>query len=257
MTEVFSSPYADAYDLVYHDKDYAGECDLIERILHRYGDGHTSSLLDLGSGTGNHAFPLSSRGYDVVGVERSPAMLTRAAQRLETSRSNGHLRFLSGDIRDVDVGRVFDGALMMFAVLGYQLENEDVLRALRTARRHVRTNGLLLFDVWYGPAVLHQRPSERFKVIPTPEGELLRFAAGELRPLQHACSVSFHLWRLSGDRVLGETEENHTMRYFFPLELSLFLESTGFRLLHLGAFPDLDQPPDETTWNVIAVARAS
>jgi hypothetical protein len=50
---------------------------------------------------------------------------------------------------------------MMFAVLGYQGENDDVLAALKTAHRHARPGGLFLFDVWYGPAVLHERPSQR------------------------------------------------------------------------------------------------
>jgi len=40
----------------------------------------------------------------------------------------------------------------MFAVLGYQLENKDVLAALQTARQHVRPGALFIYDVWYGMA---------------------------------------------------------------------------------------------------------
>jgi hypothetical protein len=46
------------------------------------------------------------------------------------------------------------------------------------------------------------------------------------------------------------------MRYFFPLELSVLLECSGFSLVRLGAFPEIDQDPDENTWSVIAVGRA-
>ena len=53
---------------------------------------------------------------------------------------------------------------MMFAVLGYQHTNADVLDALATARAHLDVGGLFAFDVWYGPAVLSERPSERVKV---------------------------------------------------------------------------------------------
>ena len=49
----------------------------------------------------------------------------------------------------------------------------------------------------------------------------------------------------------------HRMRYFFAPELVLFLESSGFRALRLGAFPDFDREPDETTWNVLATATAA
>jgi hypothetical protein len=56
---------------------------------------------------------------------------------------------------------------------------------------------------------------------------------------------------------VDRTAETHTQRYFFPLELKLFLEQTGFEPIRLGAFPDFNQDPDESTWNVLQVARAS
>lgn len=256
MNEVFGSIYADAYDLLYHDKDYAAECDLIERLLKAYGNRAIRGVLDLGCGTGNHAVPLACRGYDVVGVDRSANMLDHARRKAANSQSNGRAVFLQGDIRNIDFDRHFDAALMMFAVLSYQLENAHVLSALRAARSHLHTGGLLIFDVWYGPAVLHQRPSQRVKVIPTPEGQVLRVTSGELDINRHLCAVSYRVWRLERGRLVGETEEAHSVRYFFPLELNLFLEGSGFAPMRLGTFPEFDRDPDETTWNVLAVARA-
>ena len=145
---------------------------------------------------------------------------------------------------------------MMFAVLGYQLENKDVLAALKTARQHVRLGALFIYDVWYGPAVLHQRPSERSRVIPTADGKILRIASGQLDVSRHLCSVHYNLWQMSGKRIVSETEETHVMRYFFPLELHLLLECAGFSSLRLGAFPEFDRDPDETTWNILGVGRA-
>jgi hypothetical protein len=144
----------------------------------------------------------------------------------------------------------------MFAVLGYQTENRDVLATLKTARNHLKPGALLVFDVWYGPAVLHQRPSNRIKVIPTRDGKILRASSGELDVPHHSCTVRFHLWQLAGGRLVNEIEETHLMRYFFPLELSVLLECSGFSLVRLGAFPEIDQDPDENTWSVIAVGRA-
>ena len=257
MNNVFGPIYADAYDLFYHDKDYVAECDLIECIFQIYGDGPIRSVLDLGCGTGNHAIPLAQRGYEVVGVDRSESMLAHAQSKAASFSSGSSVAFHQGDIRSVDLQCRFDAALMMFAVLGYQLENTDVLSALRTAHRHLHPGGLLIFDVWYGPAVLHQRPSQRIKVIPTPEGKILRVASGELDIRRHICTVHFHMWRLEGERLLAETEEGHSMRYFFPRELDLFLECSGFAPIRLGAFREFDQDPDETTWNVLSVARAT
>jgi SAM-dependent methyltransferase len=257
VSDVFSHEYADWYDALYSDKDYAAECDLIERLFHTHGDGAIGRVLDLGCGTGNHAFLVARRGYEVVGVERSESMLARARAKLASTRERADLEFHQGDIRSIDLRQRFDAAVMMFAVLGYQLENEDVLRALGTARRHLRPGGLFIFDVWYGPAVLHERPSQRLKVIPTADAKILRFASGEIDVQRHLCAVHYRIWRIAPNHVVvAETEETHLMRYFFPMELRLFLDCCGFRLTRLGAFPDFDRDPDETTWNCLGVAQA-
>jgi SAM-dependent methyltransferase len=255
MSEVFASAYAGSYDLLYEDKNYGSECDLIERIIRQHGLNPTRTIVDLGCGTGSHALPLARRGYEVVGIDRSREMLTRAQEKaIQQKQSNA--TFHAGDIRSANLDRTFDAALMMFAVLGYQLENRAVIDALKTARRHMSPGGILIFDVWYGPAVLHMRPSERMKVIPTAEGRILRFASGSLDIRRQTCTVDYQLWRIKEDRVLAHLEESHEMRYFFPLEIQLFLETTGFAMVRTGAFPEFDREADENTWNVLVAARA-
>lgn len=256
MTGVFGSEYADAYDDLYSDKDYNQECELIDRLLRSYGNNSVQSLLDLGCGTGNHALPLARRGYRVVAVDRSNEMLDLARQKAASQSLDGSLKYYQADIRDCPLDQIFDAALMMFAVLGYQLENRDVLAALRSARQHVRSGGILIFDVWYGPAVLKQGPSDRLKTITTEKERIFRLASAQLDAQRHLCEVSYHLWRLEGKKLVGEAEEKHLMRFFFPLELNLFLECSGFAPVRLGAFPEFDRNPDETTWNVLCVARA-
>ena len=50
-------------------------------------------MLDLGSGTGNHALPLAQRGYEVVGVERSESMLAQARAKAAQCLSDKRLLF--------------------------------------------------------------------------------------------------------------------------------------------------------------------
>jgi len=144
----------------------------------------------------------------------------------------------------------------MFAVLGYQLENVDVISSLKTANRHLRPGGLFLFDVWFGPAVLKQRPSQRVKEVPTAEGKIVRVTSGELDIQRHICTVNYRMQRMEGDRLAAETEECHRVRYFFSLELERFLQKGGFTLIRLGAFPDFDREPSEETWNVLGVVQS-
>jgi SAM-dependent methyltransferase len=247
---VFGPQYAAAYDDLYRDKNYLAEVDLIENVFQLYGQGPVRKVLDLGCGSGGHAVPLAERGYEVVGVDRSPDMLRQAQRR------GASLRLHLSEIADVSLGEAFDAALMMFAVLGYHTANGDVQAALAAARRHLRPSGLFIADVWYGPAVLEQRPGDRVRVLGSADQEqLIRVASSELDSRHHTCTVRYHLWRIASGQV-SEVREQHRMRFFFPLELEQFLATAGLELLRLGGFPNLDDEPSASTWNVGVVARA-
>lgn len=257
MSDVFGGTYAAAYDALYGDKDYAAEVELLERLFETYGEGPVRTVLDLGCGTGSHAVPLAERGYRVVGVDRSEAMLAQARRKAEAGGAAPRTRFVAGDVTAVQLEEHgFDAALLMFAVLGYQRENADVRAALGTARAHLRHGGLLVFDVWYGPAVLTERPAQRVKSIPTADGEVVRLASGDLDARRHLTTVHYEVWRLQGERLVDRARESHAMRFFFPRELELYLELSGFELVRLGAFPEVEREPDASTWNVTVVARA-
>ncbi|HVN65261.1 MAG TPA: class I SAM-dependent methyltransferase [Methanomicrobiales archaeon] len=251
----FDNVYSGAYDLIYGDRDYEGEVGLIVRIFDTYHEGKVSSVLDLGCGTGNYTLPLARRGFEMVGVDRSPGMLKAA--RAKAKEAGLRIGFREGDIRDLDLGRRFDAVQMNGAVLGYQLENRDVLGALGVARRHLEKGGLLLMDYWYGPAVLTQRPGKEVKVMRGEGTQVIRTSSGTLDILRHLCHVHFNLWRIENGRLAAETEEDHTVRYFFPQEMDLFLQVTGFRALRLGSYPAIDRDPDDTTWHAITIARAA
>jgi len=257
MSLAFGDAYADVYDLLYQDKDYAAECDLIEQVFRTCGELPVRNILDLGCGTANHAVLLAERGYAVVGVDRSEGMLAHAARKAAANAGKGSLVVQRGDIRALHLGRAFDAAIMMFTVLGYQVEDVDVIAALASARRHLHHGGLLLFDVWHGPAVLHQRPSHRVKVVRITDGHIVRSVSAELDVERHVCTIHIDLKRFTGETLVAETEERHRLRYFFPHEVDGFLRSARLVPVRLGGFPAFDREPDETTWNVLAVARAA
>lgn len=254
MTEVFGEGYAAAYDEIYREKDYESECDTVEDLWRRHGGGDVQSVLDLGCGTGNHLLPLARRGYSVAGVDVSRDMLANAQAKARTDDLDVNL--VEGDVRSIELGRTFDAVIMMFAVLGYQTTNDDVSRALGTVRRHLGHDGLFAFDCWYGPAVLSQRPSDRVREWTRGNVQLLRAASGEIDSRRHLCRVRYRLWRIDRGGGCESTCEEHVMRYFFPLELELFLSNSGMQLLGLSAFSELGRDPDEATWNVMGLAKA-
>ena len=257
VSSVFNRVYADQYDVLYQEKDYESECNMIEEAFRRYARVAVKSILDLGCGTGNHAIPMARKGYRVTGVDRSQQMLDRARSKLKSIQTSipHPPSFQLGDLRDLNLQKRFDAVLMMFAVLGYQVTNADVLAALKSVHRHLRPGGLFIFDVWHGPAVLSIRPGDRVKIVPTEDGKTIRITNASLDVNSHLVTVYYTLFHHRGTQLTSEVSESHRMRYFFPLELDLLMERAGLQLLALRRFGDLDREPDEKCWNTLAVAQ--
>lgn len=259
MTEVFGQPYARQYDALYGEKNYAAECDAAEELFQRHAKGPVHALLDLGCGTGTHALMFAQRGYAVTGVDRSPAMLGLA--RKKAAGGDSRLvatppTFVEGDVRTVQLDFKFDAVLMLFAVLGYQTSDADVAATMRTVAAHLRPGGLFVCDVWFGPAVLAIGTSDRLKVIDTPDGQLHRTSSGAVDRARHTCRVDFKTWRVAGDRIVDESAESHTMRYFFEPELETFFGDAGLDVCAVHPFDDLNARAGDASWNVWICGRA-
>jgi SAM-dependent methyltransferase len=247
--KAFGSNYSSFYDALYSEKNYDAECDLIEEIISRYGNGTVKTMLDLGCGTGGHSIPLSQRGYAVTGVDRSEAMLAEARLKADTSNSP---EFIEGDVRAIDLERRYDTVLMMFAVLGYQTTDEDLQRAMTTVAKHLEPGGLFIGDIWYGPAVVDIKPSTRQKSVETASGELTRIATPNLDPVYNLCTVDYKL--TMGTEVW---EEQHTMRYFFREELERYFEEAGLELVTIVPFPEIDNKLTSSSWNALFCGKVS
>lgn len=208
----------------------------------------------MGCGTGGHALPLSQRGYSVCGVDRSPEMTGIAQAKAEAQGLK--VRFQNGDIRDIHLGEIFDAAICMFAVLGYQTTNEGLFATLRSVRRHLKNKGIFICDFWYGPAVLQDRPEERAKTIHEGEDRIIRIARPAIDTRTDVVTVSYQILRLRGLQLVEETQEVHEMRYLFRPELDFFMAQAGMKLVHFCPFMKVDSQAAEDTWNVTAVAQA-
>ena len=254
LTE-FGPDYAKVYDAIYRSKNYDGEVDLIERILVSHGLAGSRRLLDLGCGTGGHALRLAQRGHLVLGVDRSSEMLAQARAKA-VAACNSSAEFRQADIRKLDLRQRFDSVLMMFTVLGYQLNDADLMATLATVRRHLEPDGLFLFDVWHGPAVLATRPGQRQISVKQGGAEISRKTRASLDLSRHLCRVTFDLERIDDDGQVEQWQEEHLVRYYFDHELESALSQNRLELVSLRSFPDFEAPADERAWNIIGVGRA-
>lgn len=253
---IFAASYARLYDAMYAGKDYARECDAIEGAIRRYGDGGACrSILDLGCGTGNHAIPLARRGYEVVGVDLSEDMV--AIARRKAAETGVGASFQAGDMRDARLGRPFDVVVILFAALGYQIEDAGVASALGNARRHLRRGGLLVLDVWNAPTVFGEGARDRVSVVEGPDRQLIKASLRSLDPGGVHVNVRVRVWDIAGATVAATADETHRMRPFSQPELERFLGASGLAPRAFFAFPDLDAVVRDGTFDLGCVAAHS
>ena len=99
-------------------------------------------ILDLPCGYGRHAALLARRGFCVVGVDLSIAMLAEARRR---STEGPRLRFRRGDMRRIAYRAEFDAVINLYTSFGYFTPAQNVA-ALRRMARALRPGGRLLVD---------------------------------------------------------------------------------------------------------------
>lgn len=245
--------YADFYDELYEDKDYLQECEFIKGVLEKYGEIPVNTLLDVGCGTGSHALHFAEMGYLVTGVDLSEDMLAIARKKAE--RNNKHIRFIRQDLRNLHLDQKFDAAVAMFAVMGYQTTNTDFEAALKAVHSHLEEFGLFIFDVWFGPAVLKQKPADRLKKIERNNYSLIRYAHPVIDINQQTVEVNYHMLYISNNLIIREIRESHLMRFFFSQELAILLEKNGYKLISIHPFMNPDDEVGEDCWNITITAR--
>lgn len=215
--------YSAYYDLLYRDKDYQGEATYVADLLRSFSSG-SKKLLEIGCGTGIHAELLTQSGFEVVGVERSEEMFKQAqsrADRLEVETGCRRFRPVHCAAQDFCSDETFDAVISLFHVVSYQTDDAALEGFLDTVSRHLRPGGLFLFDVWYGPAVLTQRPECRVKRMSSELHEVVRIAEPTIDTSRNLVQVDYEIFvQESGSDVYRSIREQHRMRYFFTTEIT-------------------------------------
>jgi len=254
MTKKVFGAYAKYYDLLYKDKDYNKEAAYIKRMINKFNP-ECKNILNLGCGTGKHDFIFADKGFDVTGIDLSEEMVQYANDSLLKRQSAGKLKFLQGDIREISLNRKFDAVIALFHVMSYQNSNDDVLKTLINARKHLKKNGVLMFDFWYGPGVLTDRPERRIKNFSEREVSVRRYAVPRIRINENIVDVNYKIIVTTKNRKQSVTiNEIHSMRYFFIPEISMFLKSAGMKLEICREWLTGKELSDRS-WSAFAVAK--
>ncbi len=245
---------AEYYDIIYHTiVDYESECNFLERLFKRYSQNKVREILDVGCGTGSHSVIFAERGYRVLGIDRSEAMLKAARRKI--SRRHRNTQFEKMDMRRVSIkGRRFDAALILFGGFTYLLKDSDVESCFSSIRKHLNIGGLIIFEFWQGSGILPAASTSqgyRFwdRIEDKKSGQLLiRLSTSRYDSLTNLMTPIFdhYIVDTKTKRMLNQFQETHVMRTYDVTEVKRLLINSGLDPIAFYA-KSLEEPPKAPT----------
>jgi len=206
-------------------------------------------ILDLGCGNGRHAVELSSRGYQVVGLDLSLAMLARAAERAQ--KADQKINFIHGDMREMTFDSTFDGVYCVGTSFGY-FDDEANASVVAGVHKALKTQGVFVLEVVNRDHLVNQQPN-------------MVWFEGDGCVCMEESSFNFIASRLKVKRSLlfedgRQVEHEFSFRAYCLHEIGLLLHRGGFRVAEVSG--DINTPgaffgPDSPQLVILAEKRGS
>jgi SAM-dependent methyltransferase len=250
----------DDYDIYarFYDLDFANLDDdllMIEQFATRCG----SPILELACGTGRVLLPLARQGYEVTGVDVSPAMLAIARRQVAATGLDDRVTLVEQDMRHLDLGRRFKLAFVAVNSFMHLPDTDDQLATLCHIRQHLEPGGLLLLDL-FNPDLgrLLEPPGQVIldKVMTDPDSghRLMKYRTQKVDLAQQTIYTTYIIDELDDEGQVRRILFPFSTRYLFRGELELLLRHTGFKIEAIYGSYDLDEFSGDSA-KMIAVAR--
>jgi SAM-dependent methyltransferase len=197
-----------------------------------------STILDVGCGLGLHAIELTRAGYNVVGLDLSLPMLSRAAD--EAQDQGLKINFLQADMRELAFESMFDAVYCWGTTFGYFDDDQNRL-VVERLHRALKPGGLLLLDVVNRDYVTRSVPNSAW-------------FQGDGCVVMEEMNCNYINSRLTVKRqvMLDDGRQNetlYTIRLYSLHELGQILHQRGFRVVEVsgrhatpGVFFGADSP---------------
>ena len=242
---------AAVYDRLNGDVDYGAFATFYEAAFRRAG--LTPSLvLDLGCGTGKMTVELARRGYDMIGVDGSADMLSRAFQYKSEAGLNGIL-FLNQDMRDFELYGTVGAVISTLDCVNYLTGNGDLDRCFALVHNYLDPDGIFLFDV---------NTPYKFEHVFADNAYILEDEhcycgwQNEYRRESGLCRFYLSVFSENEDGTYTRTDEEQTERCYTKKELTEALTRAGFGEIEFFGDTDFSAPHDRTErWFIKAICK--
>ena len=136
---------AGSYDKLTYDVGYADWADYIEKHFNKRGiPGKT--VLDLACGTGSLTLELANRGYEMIGVDLSPDMLSEASEKAAETVGIPPI-FLCQSMEKLDLYGTIDACVCCLDSVNYVTDPHKLKKAFERVHLFLMPGGLFIFDI--------------------------------------------------------------------------------------------------------------
>ncbi len=101
-------------------------------------------VVDLGCGTGTLSEMLYQKGFDVIGIDNSEAMLEKAMEKRDASGSE--ILYLLQDMRELSLYSTVGTVVSVCDSVNYVLEEEELLQVFSLVNNYLFPGGVFIFD---------------------------------------------------------------------------------------------------------------
>ena len=213
---------AGSYDALTEDVAYQRRADFIEKLLRR-SQIPVQTVLDLACGTGTTTCLFARRGYEMIAVDGSEDMLSRAREKAEGLPGVPPL-FLHQEMPKLDLYGTVEAAICCLDSLNYLTAPAEVQRTFQRLSLFVQPGGVLVFDV-HTPEHLAGLDGQVF--LDESEDAYCVWRA-EFSPRRRICTYGMDIFRLEPSGLWSRGEELHEEYAYEPAELEERLRQAGF-----------------------------
>jgi SAM-dependent methyltransferase len=147
INSAYGNAFAAAYDaLMGGDYSHSRYADYIEDAFARHGAPPEPIIADLGCGTGSLCIELSKRGYDVIGIDKSPQMLSEAIGKA-ADQGVRNVLFVEQEIDSFELFGSVGAFVSTIDSVNYITDKRRLRRMFRLVDNYLAPGGMFIFDV--------------------------------------------------------------------------------------------------------------
>lgn len=238
--------FAQVYDSLTENVPYDRIAEYYDSKIRKFGDGKGNFLADAGCGTGNLTARMAAKGYDVIGADASPDMLSQAM-----NKPHDGVQYICQGMTELELYGEADIIISTLDSVNHLSGAGEIAEFFRAAALNLRRGGLLLFDV--NTIYKHEKILADNVFVYDIDGVYCVWQ-NEFSPEDNGVDISLNIF-VEGDDGLYDRMEESFREIALPAEkINGLLAEAGFEMLEVREYLT-DREPAADSDKLIFCAR--